>query len=177
MMLWFFRRSSVPLSRSPQSAAPSPVLRPILFPVLLKKRLSSRFRAFARRGKAPSFCSSLPFCQKDSLGRQSLNRCHPRVVKGPQPLKFHPALTTCASERGNPAGFVPCGFFRPGANARGKTRETRKSGKMPLFRLSGDCPADSLFLFALFSYWMDAAASSAAVRPIVPQMSRLPPPT
>ena len=47
----------------------------------------------------------------------------PRVVKGPQPLKLISALTTCASKRMKTRGFVLCGFCRPGAYARGKTRK------------------------------------------------------
>ena len=51
----------------------------------------------------------------------------PGVDKGPQPLMFNPALTTCASERMKTQRFfVLCGFCRPGANARGKTRKTQK---------------------------------------------------
>ena len=36
---------------------------------------------------------SLPLCGSPSLSK------NPRVDKGPQPLMFNPALTTCASER------------------------------------------------------------------------------
>ena len=36
---------------------------------------------------------SLPLCDSPSLSK------NPRVDKGPQPLMFNPALTTCASER------------------------------------------------------------------------------
>ena len=58
----------------------------------------------------------------------------PGVDKGRQPLIFNPALTTCASERMKTQRFfVLCGFCRPGANARGKTRKTQKSGIQPLF--------------------------------------------
>ena len=50
---------------------------------------------------------------------------NPGVDKGRQPLMFNPDE--------NPEVFVLCGFCRPGANARGKTRKTQKSDIQPLF--------------------------------------------
>ena len=61
----------------------------------------------------------------------------PRVDKGPQPLMFNPALTTCASERMKTQRFS----YFAGFAARERMREakpvkTRKSGVQPLFRQS-----------------------------------------
>ena len=61
----------------------------------------------------------------------------PGVDEGPQPLMFHPALTTSASERMKPRRFS----YLAGFSAREPMREakpvkTRKSGVPPLFRHS-----------------------------------------
>ena len=56
------------------------------------------------------------------------------VVKGRKPLKLYSGsdgMHVRTDE--NPEVFVLCGFCRPGANARGKTRKTQKSGVQPLF--------------------------------------------
>ena len=58
----------------------------------------------------------------------------PRVDKGPQPLIFNPALTTCASERMKTHGFS----YFAGFAARERMREAKpvkaqKSGVQPLF--------------------------------------------
>ena len=51
------------------------------------------------------------------------------VVKGPQPLKLIPALTTCASKRMKTHRFSYfADFAAGGANARGKTREKLEKG-------------------------------------------------
>ena len=68
--------------------------------------------------------------------RNSLS-INPWVVKGRLPLKLYSGSDgTHVRTDENPEVFVPCGFFRPGANARGKTRKTQKSGVQPLFRRS-----------------------------------------
>ena len=61
----------------------------------------------------------------------------PEVDKGPQPLMFHPALTTSASERRKTQRFS----YLAGFAARERMREAkpvkaRKSGAPPLFRHS-----------------------------------------
>ena len=77
---------------------------------------------------------------------------NPGVDQGPQPLMFHPALTTqgelprrgkrrppggvCVRTDKNPEGFVLCGFCRPGAMREAKPVKVRKSGVQPLFRKS-----------------------------------------
>ena len=60
---------------------------------------------------------------------------NPGVDKGPQPLMFHPALTTSASERMKTQRFS----YFAGFAARERMREAkpvkaRKSGVQPLFR-------------------------------------------
>ena len=77
---------------------------------------------------------------------------NPGVDQGPQPLMFHPALTTqgelprrgkrrppggvCVRTDKNPEGFVLCRFCRPGAMREAKPVKVRKSGVQPLFRHS-----------------------------------------
>ena len=86
-------------------------------------------------------------------GIPSLSK-NPGVDKGPQPLMFNPALTTCASERMKTqrfsyfAGFAArrpaaAGQFRPVSRGgtscflrEAKPVKTRKSGVQPLFRQS-----------------------------------------
>ena len=61
--------------------------------------------------------------QEDNL---SLSK-NPGVVKGRLPIKLYSGsdgMHVRTDE--NPEVFVPCGFCRPGANARGKTRKSSK---------------------------------------------------
>ena len=52
-----------------------------------------------------------------------------RVVKGPQPLKFSPALTTCASKRMKTGGFRTLRVLPPRNECeRQNPKKTRKSG-------------------------------------------------
>ena len=51
------------------------------------------------------------------------------VVKGPQPLKLIPALTTCASKRMKTGGFRTLRVLPPGNECeRQNPKKTRKSG-------------------------------------------------
>ena len=53
----------------------------------------------------------------------------PRVVKGPQPLKLIPALTTCASKRMKTGGFRTPRVLPPGSECeRQNAKKARKSG-------------------------------------------------
>ena len=70
----------------------------------------------------------------------------PGVVKGRLPLKLYSGsdgMYVRTDE--NPKVFVPCGFCRPGAVARGKTCENSKSGVRPLFLHSEDLLIPSPF--------------------------------
>ena len=55
------------------------------------------------------------------------------LIRGRSPLCFIRSDDMCVRTDENPEVFVLCGFCRPGANARGKTRKTQKSGVQPLF--------------------------------------------
>ena len=60
---------------------------------------------------------------------------NPGVDKGPQPLIFNPALTTCASERMKTQRFSYFATFAARELMReAKPVKTRKSGVQPLFR-------------------------------------------
>ena len=62
---------------------------------------------------------------------------NPGVDKGPQPLMFNPALTTCASERMKTQRFSYfAGFAARELMREAKPVKTRKSGVQPLFRHS-----------------------------------------
>ena len=61
----------------------------------------------------------------------------PGVDKGPQPLIFNPALTTCASERMKTQRFSYfAGFAARELMREAKPVKARKSGVQPLFRKS-----------------------------------------
>ena len=65
--------------------------------------------------------------------RRSLS-INPGVVKGRLPLKLYSGsdgMHVRTDE--NLQVFVPCGFCRPGANARGKTRENSKKWRIATF--------------------------------------------
>lgn len=96
-----------------------------------------------------SFCVSFPNRTPDfyfhkkrcRLKRHLSLSINPGVDKGPQPLMFNPALTTCASERMKTKRFS----YFAGFAARERMREakpvkTRKSGARPLFRHSEMSP-------------------------------------
>ena len=121
-------------------------------------------------GKQSAFRRQPPLSAQDRLGM--LGKCpanppleqrkkwpshlrlskNPGVDQGPQPLMFHPALTTqgelprrgkrrppggvCVRTDKNPEGFVLCGFCRPGAMREAKPVKVLKSGVQPLFRHS-----------------------------------------
>ena len=83
---------------------------------------------FARQSGAgrPRLCQA----QEDNL---SLSK-NPGVVKGRLPIKLYSGsdgMHVRTDE--NPEVFVPCGFCRPGANARGKTRENSKKRRSATF--------------------------------------------
>ena len=60
--------------------------------------------------------------------RQSVKK--PRVDKGPQPLMFNPALTTCASERMKTFRFsYLAGFAARERMREAKPEKTQKSGE------------------------------------------------
>ena len=60
---------------------------------------------------------------------------NPGVDKGPQPLMFNPALTTCASERMKTQRFSYfAGFAARELMREAKPVKARKSGVQPLFR-------------------------------------------
>ena len=69
--------------------------------------------------------------------RHSRVSINPGVVKGRLPLKLYSGSDgMCVRTDESPKVFVPCGFCRPGALARGETRENSKSGDQALFRRS-----------------------------------------
>ncbi|MGN0781334.1 MAG: hypothetical protein ACI4N5_06635, partial [Christensenellales bacterium] len=67
-------------------------------------------------------------------GRHFQSVKKPRVDKGPQPLMFNPALTTCASERMKTQRFSYfAGFAARELMREAKPVKTQKSGVQPLF--------------------------------------------
>ena len=57
------------------------------------------------------------------------------VVKGPQPLKFIPALTACTSKRMKTAGFRTLRVLPPGSvSERQNTKKARINGCNPFMR-------------------------------------------
>ena len=82
------------------------------------------------------------------LPRHSLSINH-WVVKGRLPLKLYSGSDgTHVRTDENPEVFVPCGFFRPGANARGKTRKSSKKWRSATFSTLRDAvlPRTQAFL-------------------------------
>ena len=62
------------------------------------------------------------------------------VVKGRLPLKLYSGSDgMCVRTDENPKVFVLCGFCRPGANARGKTRENSKKWRSATFSTFSGC--------------------------------------
>ena len=59
---------------------------------------------------------------------------NPGVVKGRPPVKLYSGSDgMCVRTDENPEVFVLCGFCRPGANARGKTRKNSKKWRIATF--------------------------------------------
>ena len=134
------KRASLYSSRSQLSLPIIAAKRPFVkknrhFPGLaFRKTWRSSFLEAALPPRLPPKRVVLPsLCRRRRL-RLSKN---PGVDKGPQPLMFHPALTTSASERRKTRRFS----YLAGFAARERMREAkpvkaRKSGAPPLFRHS-----------------------------------------
>ena len=77
----------------------------------------------------------------------------PGVVKGRLPLKLYSGSDDmCVRTDETPEVFVLCYFCRPGANARGKTRKTQKSGVQPPFRHSESPISRALIMILPYSF-------------------------
>ena len=87
------------------------------------------------------------------------------VVKGQAPLKLYSGsdgMHVRTDE--NPEVFVLCGFCRPGANARGKTRENSKKWRPATFLTKGSIYLPSRILIAaLLTAGISAAITHSTV--------------